>query len=436
MKLIVQCSSDRLHSPMTKIKRLLSETNNAILAVGAIAAAILAVFGVVKAIMSLNEGGPTPPGLLAGIEDVTLIPNIGLAEYEAREQTAQVGGVAAPVALPAGYRLAVYTEATVPTSHSGTNDSEPETPSPSTSTPEPNPQSTPEPTPTTTTPEPHKHRLKKERHPREKGGGLGGTHKPPRHHPAPKQGEGVVHESAPEGSSGSNGMPFVKPPPPETSFKSEGHAQTLDGTGASPSEVEGVLAKASGSTPGAGRSPSEDGERETHSSTQTTPSSPSPRKTEALPFTEATTKIALPKHCDASCPLAPTVDQIIADSSNSAENARKLVTVFTHSRGRYIHHELHPFGADVEYTLKLTGFVGNDAILEWTLWSQSTGEPLPNSWWQRVIVKQVKPSRYEETVAGAFWAPIPPKRGDYAFHLVVYDEHGNRRGHGETPVFH
>ena len=40
--------------------------------------------------MSLNEGSPPPPGLLAGIEDVTLIPNIGLAEYEAREQTAQV----------------------------------------------------------------------------------------------------------------------------------------------------------------------------------------------------------------------------------------------------------------------------------------------------------------------------------------------------------
>jgi hypothetical protein len=421
---------------MRKIKHLISETNNAILAVGALAAAALAMFGVAKAVMSLNEGSPTPAGLLAGVEDVTLIPNIGLAEYEAREQTAQVGGAARPVALPARYRLAAYTAATGATSHSGTNDSEPETTSTSTSTstPEPNPQSTPEPTPTTTTPEP-KHKPRKERRPHEKSGSTG-THKSPHHHAGPKQGASAVHESLPEGSSGPSGVPFVKPPPPEMSFKSEGHAQTLAGTGASTSEVEGVLAEASGSTPATGSSPSEGGEQ-THGSTQTTPTTgASPSKEATTPTSATPPKIALTTHCKASCPLAPTVDQIIADSSNPAENARKLVTVFTHSRGRYIDHELHPLGADVEYTLKLTGFVGNDAILEWTLWSQSTGEPLPNSWWQRVIVKQVKPSRYEETISGTFWAPIPPKRGDYVFHLVVYDEHGSRRGHGETPIFH
>lgn len=421
---------------MSKIKRLLGKTNNAILAAGALAAAALAVFGVAKAIMSLNEGSPAPPGLLAGIEDVTLIPDIGLAEYEAREQSAQLSGADRPVALPAGYRLAAYTAATGATSPSGTSTSGTETTSTSTSTPEPNPQSVPEPTPTTTTPEAHKRKPKKEQHPHEKIGGLAGTHKSPHHHAGPKHSASTVHESAPEGDSGPSGVPFVKPPPPEMSFKSQGHAQTLAGTGASTSEVEGLLAEASGSTPAAGSSQNEEGEQ-TRSSTQPTPSSgASPSKETTTPTSTTSPKLALPTHCGQSCPLAPTVDQIIADSSDPAANARKLVTVFTHSRGRYFDHELHPLGADVEYTLKLTGFVGNDAILEWTLWSQSTGEPLPNSWWQRVIVKQVKPSRYEETISGTFWAPIPPKRGDYAFHLVVYDEHGNRRGHGETPVFH
>ncbi len=410
---------------MKKVKHLIANTNNVILGVGALAGAIVAVYGLVQ----LFQPAPPPPGLLAGVEDVTLIPNIGLAEYEARDQTAQVGGAGRAVILSAGYRLAAYTSATGSTSASGT--SEPDTTSTSTSTPEPHPQSTPEPTPTTTTPEAHKRRPKQERNPREKGAGLGGTHKSPHHHTGSERHEGTVHEGPPQGDSGPSGVTFVKPPPPETSFKSEGHAQTLTGTGASTSEVEGVLAAASGSPSATASAPSEGGEQK-GSPTQTTPTTgTSPSKEEASPA-----PLALPTHCGPSCPLAPTVDQIIADGSNPAENARKLVAVFTHSRGRYIDHELHLLGADVEYTLKLTGFVGNDAILEWTLWSESTGEPLPNSWWQRVIVKQVKPSRYEETISGTFWAPIPPKPGNYAFHLVVYDEHGNRRGHGETPVFH
>lgn len=431
---------------MSKIKHLLGQTNNAILAAGALAGAALAIFGVVKAIESMNEGSPPPPGLLAGIEDVTLIPNIGLAEYEAREQSAQVSGAKRPAELPVGYRLAAYTTVTGATGSPGT--AEPETTtSTSTSPPEPNTQSTPEPTPTPTTPTTRKP-IPRKGGARTKKNSTGpqGTHRSThghsgsgRHAGAVHEGstahEGTVHESPPQGSSGPVGVPFVKPPPPEMPFKSEGNAQTLNGTGASTKEVEGVLAEASGNTPATGSSPTESA-GDGYGSTPIVPTTGvSPSKETATP-SATSAKLALPKHCTASCPLAPTIDQIIADSSSPAENARKLVTVFTHSRGRYIDHELHPLGADVEYTLKLTGFVGNDAILEWSLWSQSTGEPLPNSWWQRVIVKQVKPSRYEETVSGTFWAPIPPKRGDYAFHLVVYDEHGNRRGHGETPVFH
>ena len=358
------------------------------------------------------------------------------------------------IALPGGYRLAAYTTATGATSSPGP--AEPDTTtSTSTSPPEPNTQSTPEPTPTPTTPTTRK-AIPRKSGARTKKNSTGpqGTHRSTRGHSGSGRHAGTVHEGStahggtvhenpPEGGSGSVGVPFVKPPPPAMPFKSEGHAQTLSGTGASTKEVEGVLAAATGNTTPTTEGSPVAGEPGGYGSAPITPTTtPTTPTTGVSPSKETTTpsatsaKLALPKHCTASCPLAPTIDQIIADSSSPAENARKLVTVFTHSRGRYIDHELHPLGADVEYTLKLTGFVGNDAILEWSLWSESTGEPLPNSWWQRVIVKQVKPSRYEETVSGTFWAPIPPKRGDYAFHLVVYDEHGNRRGHSETPVFH
>lgn len=388
---------------MSKIKHLLGKTNNAILAAGALAGAALAIFGVVKAIESMNEGSPPPPGLLAGIEDVTLETNVGLKEFEDREQTADVGVPGDGTPAPAGYLFAAYTADTETT--------------PSTSTPETTPETTPEhttPTPTTPhsgthKPSPEKHT--KQTHSQKSEDGSSGAQTSTHVYKRTKVTESTASENkTAEGSSGPSGVPFVKPPTPETPFKREGSAKTLNGTGASTSEVEGVLAEAA-TTPTTGTSPSKE---------ETAPAAP----------------LALPRHCGSSCAAGPTVDQIIADSQSPAQAAKEVAAVFRHSRARYYHHELHPLGADVEYTLKLTGFVHNDAILEWTLWSQSENHPLPHSWWQKVIVKQVRPSRYEETVSGTFWAPLPPQPGDYTFHLAVYDEQGNRRGHGSTPVFH
>ncbi|MGA8364976.1 MAG: hypothetical protein WB709_10700 [Solirubrobacteraceae bacterium] len=395
---------------MAKVKDFLGNTKNAILAVGALATTVVAVAGAIH----LFQPGSPPTGIRADIEDVTLEANVGLQEFEDREQTADVGIPGSPVSAPAGYRFAAYTavagsgESTTSTSGAGT--------APSTSTPETTPETTPEhTTPTSTTPHTGTHKRRSEKvtkkHIQESEGGSSGTQTSTHVYKRTKvTGSTASEGAAAEGSSGPSGVPFVKPPPPETSFKSEGSAKTLNGTGASTSEVEGVLAEAA-TTPATEASPSKEG---------------------AAP--EAT--IALPQHCGSSCAAGTTVEQILADNPSPAQAAKKVAAVFRHSRARYYDHELHPLGADVEYTLKLTGFVHNDAVLEWTLWSQSENHPLPHSWWQKVIVKQVKPSRYEETVSGTFWAPLPPRPGNYTFHLAVYDEQGNRRGHGSTPLFH
>lgn len=406
---------------MKRVKRLIKETNNVILGAGALAAAVVAVAGAFKLFST-----PAPPAILAGIEDVTLETNVGLSEFEARDQTADLGIPGDVVPAPRGYRLAAYiavTGSTGPTNDSGETETTPSTPatSPST-TPE---HTTPESTTPTPTIQAHKEKVTrkaKHRHEGASSGTLTSTHAykrtkvtgstAPEGTTTPEN--TTTASSAAEGSSGPSGAPFVKPPTPEVPFKSEGSAKTLDGTGASTSEVEGVLAEAA-TAPISGVSPS---------------------KEETAPGAETAAAIALPRHCGSSCGAGPTVDQILADNPSPAQAAKEVATVFRHSRARYYDHELHPLGADVEYTLKLTGFVHNDAIFEWTLWSQSENHPLPHSWWQRVIVKQVKPSRYEESVSGTFWAPLPPKPGNYVFHLAVYDEQGNRRGHGSTPVFH
>src|SRR3981081_4580115 len=122
---------------MQRIKRLIGDTNNAILAAGALAAAVVAV----AAAVHLFGPGPTPPGLRADIEDVTLETNIGLKEFEDREQTADVGVPGSRVHAPAGYRFAAYTaaggsaEPATGTPDTGT--------APSTSTPETTPATTP-----------------------------------------------------------------------------------------------------------------------------------------------------------------------------------------------------------------------------------------------------------------------------------------------------
>jgi hypothetical protein len=51
-----------------------------------------------------------------------------------------------------------------------------------------------------------------------------------------------------------------------------------------------------------------------------------------------------------------------------------------------------------------------------------------------VIVKQIEPTSDKTKVAGSFWAPIPPRRGDYYFRLRVFYD-GSEVAHTKTGQF-
>ncbi len=183
---------------------------------------------------------------------------------------------------------------------------------------------------------------------------------------------------------------FTEPPASSTPLHREGEAKVLTGTGASTSEVEAVIRKAG---------------------------------------------VEAPSNCGASCPLRPTVERAIADTSSNLDAAAKEVAaVFHGSRVRVFEHKSQPVGVTVDYTIDFVGFTGKRTILEWTLCSKQTERPPPREWWRNVIVKQIEPTSNRTKIPGSFWAPIPPRRGDYYLRLRVYYD-GSEVAHGETDQF-
>ncbi len=183
---------------------------------------------------------------------------------------------------------------------------------------------------------------------------------------------------------------FTAPPASSTPLRSEGDAKVLSGTGAPRSEVEAVIRMAG---------------------------------------------IESSAACDASCPLRPTVERAIADTSSNLEQAaEEVAAVFRDSRAQVFEHKSQPIGVTVNYTLDLVGYAGKRTILEWTLCSQRTGRPLPREWWRNVIVKQIEPTSDKAKATGSFWAPIPPRRGDYYFRLRVF-YNGLEVAHRKTGQF-
>jgi hypothetical protein len=169
---------------------------------------------------------------------------------------------------------------------------------------------------------------------------------------------------------------FTAPPASSTPLRSVGDAKVLTGTGAPAREVEDVIQMAG---------------------------------------VKASAK------CGTSCPLRTTVERAIADTSSNLEQAaEEVAAVFRGSRVQDFEHKLQPIGVTVDYGLRLVGYAGKRAFLEWTLCSKRTGRPLPREWWRNVIVKQIEPTSDDAPVTGSFWAPIPPARGDYYFRLRVF----------------
>ncbi|MGA7704549.1 MAG: hypothetical protein WB998_06595 [Solirubrobacteraceae bacterium] len=137
----------------------------------------------------------------------------------------------------------------------------------------------------------------------------------------------------------------------------------------------------------------------------------------------ATLANSVPAHCGAGCALAPTVDKALADySSNLAQAARVVAAAFRESRIELYEAKPQPVGVTVDYAIHFVGYEGELMKLEWTL--DESGRPLPKTWWRKVVVKQIVPSSESIGVAGNFWAPVPPKPGDYYFSLRVLDASG------------
>lgn len=536
---------------MSHVKRLLGDTKNAVLAVGALAGAVVAVYSAGNVFMSIGSPPHTTPlALGADFKHLSVRSEVGLQEYEGRNQTVALSGApAGPRAQAVAYRLTAGTasasasasarpeialaavSAGPPATGSTTTASSPKTAdglgsssSQGTTTEKEKEETVAEKEAKikeeTEVEEEAEKKAKEEAEAREakaakekkeaketreeakekakeKAEAAAGIKK--KEEEKKKEEKANSHSGSSSNSHKSQGHhghahpAFANPPAPATEFHHEGHALVLDGTGASTSAVNAVLAKvhaifsksgvgisgsasngsastASASNESASTESAETASASSESSSTASAStasasneSPSTEGASTFGMTDAVfdepatgepaslpvaagaagadgetavTKPALPTHCDQSCAVKQTIDQAIADSdSNLAEAARKIAAVFTHSRGRVFDHKLEPVGAIVSYSIDLVGFTGHTAILEWTLEPEGQGN-LPSTWWHKVIVKQVRPSRPEEPTLGHFWAPIPPTRGNYVFHLTVFDGKGVLRGEEETKVFH
>ena len=131
------------------------------------------------------------------------------------------------------------------------------------------------------------------------------------------------------------------------------------------------------------------------------------------------------------------IDNALATDPDPVKAARAVAHAFANSRGRVIGNKLYPSGVAVNYTINLAGWADREAKLEWSLWSQSEGRPLPKPWLRNVITKEIKPKVDDGSFSGQFWIPAPPRRGDYVVHLIVYDSDHVEHAETETePPFH
>lgn len=206
------------------------------------------------------------------------------------------------------------------------------------------------------------------------------------------------------GAHGKGGK-YTPPPPSPTPFHQEGNAKVLVGTGASTGAVDAVLAKVKKVLAAQG----------------------APGQTSA--------GASIQSRCGDSCALRPLIDQAIVDTnSNLAEAAREIAGIFTDTRAASNGHKREPVGVTVDYAIDFSHYVGKTVTVVWTLDSRATGEPLQRSWWRNVIVKQVEPTS-DEPFRGNFWAPIPRKRGDYYLTLRLFTgEHEDQSA--VTQTFH
>lgn len=224
----------------------------------------------------------------------------------------------------------------------------------------------------------------------------------------------------------------VEPAAPAKSFHKEGAAKVVVGTGAPTQVVDAVLRKARAilrkraarlSQAYGRRDASFEGNEPALGYMGAADLAPRPPDQALIASSEgdgATLANSVPSHCGGGCALAPTVDKALADySSNLAQAARVVAAAFSESRVELYEAKPQPVGVTVDYTIHFVGYKGQLMKLEWTLYK--SGRPLPKTWWRKVVVKQIVPSGESIGVSGNFWAPVPPERGHYYFSLRVLD---------------
>lgn len=479
---------------MRSLKRLICGTNNAILALGGLASAGLAVYGVVQVVApSGGNPGPPPAASIAKFAEAKVEPYVLLAQYETLNQPGALGNASdGSPRRPSGYRLVADTAPASPRAAisiavdvSQSANVTGASSSASSSGPEASLSA--------------------------QGGGEGGTGATGSVGPAGETGPTGVQESQREAErrereekikaqdeaekkareeakvaaekrmekarqareaeeereeerelraeerklragKGAGTPPgytkFVPPPPSPTPFHREGDAQVIVGTGAPKSKIDAVLGKVKAILAEEGLNPSAtDADLgESRSGLDTTDAgfvqgdsvfsetTTAQAGTTEGPSGETGAPLATRTRCGASCALTPLIDHAISDySSNLAEAAKEIAAIFTGTRYQKFEHKRQPIGVTVEYKIDFRGYAGKAVSLVWVLCNQQ-GDPLPKTWWRNVIVKQIKPSGYEVPVTGNFWAPIPRRQGDYHFKLRLFT--GNHEDeHAATGAF-
>lgn len=365
-----------------RLTRFVTSAKGAVLTIGALAGAV----GAVIALLPKHEHAPST--LKANFSSVAVSPNVDLEEYEERfasRPLAKVGrGPHPPPLLTASYRLvdAAHASASV----------KPAAALAATDTP-----SAPESPPT----------------------------------------QVAETETAPPETSTDSTTTSESTTTTETSETTEASTTTEEtsssvetSSSASFKETEGVLARdGNGTDPKA--------EQAVVNAMSKIEFSPNELAAAKAPEGESAT-VAVPDACNSPpCAMTPMIDSALTYDSDPVKAARAVAAAFADSRGRVVEGKLYPSGVAVSYTIDLAGFAGREAILEWSLWSQSEGQALPKSWLRNVIAKEVKPKADEESFSSQFWIPSPPPRGDYVVHLTVYDSDHVERGEINTaPPFH
>jgi hypothetical protein len=229
--------------------------------------------------------------------------------------------------------------------------------------------------------------------------------------------------------------------PPKRAFRHVPGALVTNGTGASQSTVNAVLDALS--NPGAETEvPSSSNDKES-TTTSTTPAPSPPRPGHSGSRSPSPGAIGEPRHvilpasCSSLCGATQEIDKALTYDPNPTRAAKAVAAIFNDSRGEVVGRRLYPIGAMVSYTINLDGFAHRKATLEWSLFATGGRRPPPKPWWRDVVVAHIEPIVNHESLAGTFWVPVPPERGDYVVHLVLLDTNGVPHATSDsTPDFH